>query len=760
MSRLSKRVSLKARQGRSMPAVVVDVFFDKVTVKLGEDGSGAVYHGLKCIGGPPEVGDIVDVNFTTSDPTVGMRGKEWLTESDLARALSELTNESLTAQTQLSIVLFSGGSIADQYPASSEGFTSALGDSNPGDVVWLPDVDVEGEFTIPEGTAVSGINSRQSIIRGKVTLAGGILENLCVLYGEFNGSDVVALTVIPGDESSIVRRCEIQGYNCDGGNGYAIDVAASAELFVEHSTIVADSSTGQAWAVKGASGSTCHVKHSSVYGKTDMYTGDGIYVGDNYEYKSEIERGCQLPTDISRSFFSSGNVSVQINSMYASLDPSGLVPGPITPDNFHNSQRDGPGVLGASMVCGVLRNGNYVYVHDDNYLDGYYIKEWNIALGAGTSIKVFDSTSPTGTFCFCLVDDQKILAFGPDAAEDPEIRLVDFSVSPIPAVTTYKLFDEPEPTLGVNDFASTYPPDSMIAVQDINGDIILVCQGVYGEGISGERTYWGTYILAKNYTQDSGWTETYKVFDNDYYDTDVPLIFCPPLIVRNEKVVYPVSQGSDASSSDPTHRRIYFGILDLSTFSYSHIKRTTTNLSYGYDSAIYVGSAGNDEGLAFAVVGNGVETANDAVYKIDPYGMTVDENYFHAIAESAAVLLMSKNEAYAFDADAGAMYQLGGLVVVELWTGWSAPTNFYPHDALCIMVDDNNRFWFYDDSSGTLLRGIKIDDINDEINFDCGITYPTTSPRMMPVILLGDRFVLAQRLYAAKDVHYYLVQPS
>jgi hypothetical protein len=72
----------------------------------------------------------------------------------------------------IQITLFSGGQSIAMYPPTSNGLQSAITQANSGDVIFLPDVDITGNFTIPEGVNLIGISSRQSIIRGIISLGG------------------------------------------------------------------------------------------------------------------------------------------------------------------------------------------------------------------------------------------------------------------------------------------------------------------------------------------------------------------------------------------------------------------------------------------------------------------------------------------------------------------------------------------------------------------------------------------------------------
>ena len=72
----------------------------------------------------------------------------------------------------IKITLFSGGQSIAMYDPTATGLQTAISTANSGDVIFLPDIDISGNFTIPVGVSMIGISSRQSIIRGIVSLAG------------------------------------------------------------------------------------------------------------------------------------------------------------------------------------------------------------------------------------------------------------------------------------------------------------------------------------------------------------------------------------------------------------------------------------------------------------------------------------------------------------------------------------------------------------------------------------------------------------
>jgi hypothetical protein len=88
VSRISQESRRVVRSGTQYPAVVVDNHGVTATVKL--SNNGAKLSNLRVIGGPVSIGEQVQVDFTTPDPTVVATSKDWLSIEDILRELGKL----------------------------------------------------------------------------------------------------------------------------------------------------------------------------------------------------------------------------------------------------------------------------------------------------------------------------------------------------------------------------------------------------------------------------------------------------------------------------------------------------------------------------------------------------------------------------------------------------------------------------------------------------------------------------------------------
>jgi len=83
--RINKNIRLAVKRGTSYPAVVTDVIGNRASAKLSI--GGATVHNLKVVGGPIEVGEVVNVDYTTPEPTIVAAGKSGLSEGDVQKIL-------------------------------------------------------------------------------------------------------------------------------------------------------------------------------------------------------------------------------------------------------------------------------------------------------------------------------------------------------------------------------------------------------------------------------------------------------------------------------------------------------------------------------------------------------------------------------------------------------------------------------------------------------------------------------------------------
>jgi len=240
MSHISKDIRANVRSNASIPGVIIDIFYGKASVRL--TNNGAIYRNLDVVGGPVAIGQNVRVDFTTAKPTVVATGAAGFDLDALKRLLAGLETGQGN-ETQITITLFSGGAVKAMYPPNETGFGQALTDANSGDVVFLPDVDLTGDFIMPNGICVSGINKGQTIVRGHVDVGeSGVLLNISSIQEYLSG----LVYGVKLAHLAKVDSCHIYLLNTSGS---AIGVFAEGkiECYANDNDVYAYTSEGYGW---------------------------------------------------------------------------------------------------------------------------------------------------------------------------------------------------------------------------------------------------------------------------------------------------------------------------------------------------------------------------------------------------------------------------------------------------------------------------------------------------------------------------------
>ena len=499
---LSNKVRDNVRQGRLIPAIVIDVFFDKATVKL--SGNGSILHGLPVIGGPISAGQPVNIDFTTRQPTVVAQGIQGITKEDLEKALEALGADSLSSEFQLNIVLFSGGGITGVYTSTDDGLVSAIGDAVEGDVIWLSDVDISVSLEIPEGLTLVGVSNRQSILRGTITINPNVcLENLAIINASYTTNEVNAVIVQGSGDGSWIKGCEIHAYNCGEGLANAIKIGSSVILLqVTDSVVVGDSKDGANAHAFTGSGGTCKIMDCRLYSKSaDHYNGTTFYEYSRVGHVSEIDRMC-IP--ITSELY-------QTHRLLAQVDPFLSIPHMI----YSN-----PEVLTvetktiAITLFTVAQYENFVYFDITIGNTGDRIlREYNLENGNTIDVTVwpYASGAPFSNNEFAAITGRELYVLEYDAAatNNTNIRRVNFETETSDIVYSFPTVqDEGDPE---TEIGYTYYNHLIIkAVKRANGDLFIVICGykITYEGETEALDEIWTYspvFWVMNHTQDGSW---------------------------------------------------------------------------------------------------------------------------------------------------------------------------------------------------------------------------------------------------------------
>ena len=677
---LKDQVGDSLRQGRKMSALVIDVFYEKATVRLG--GTGQVLHNLTIIGGPIEAGDTVLVDFTGIEPTVVAQGVQGLTSSDLDSALKKIAEETLSQPTQIKVTLFTGGASIATFEPSPEGLQSALTSANIGDVIWLPDVDITSDITIPSGVSLVGISSRQSIIRGTVTLNPDCsLESLAVISAVRTVNEVNAVIAQGAGNPSWIKNCEIHAYNCGSGEANAISILAATErLQITNSVIVADAAeSSTAHAFTGAGGE-CHISDSRVYSKSaEHFYGTTFYVHANIAHVSEIDRMC-IPVVAEDN---------QIHQFYPVPAKWGFMPrqdwSSTTEHLFLNEPTGGNYPKGSHSkfeefvyqnisLTGGARTIREVRTTDGNTtdvvvcatptsanLDDYFIsvtkRELNVLIKDGTTYKVYKVNFETQT-------SQIVYQFN-------------------------TVVDDGDPVTGVG--YKYYENLIFLPMKADDGNLYLVMAGNWKEFYREDETYGDVYtsgsvFFIKNWTEDSGWSkqEGPKFYDDTVaFNQDVSGLRATVVDARYIVVACDNTWGnitSDITALGAWSFDVIDGVIKQSWTvqvpKYSSFSPSPANIHHSQlDLCAYVLYNGSD----YSVTG----VWGDAVWKYNPVNgsfveylrATGSEDYNFLFSNNDQVYMMGDVSSVVFFIELSGKTKLVDSLSYPVWSAYSFHLN-------------------------------------------------------------------------------------
>jgi hypothetical protein len=78
-----------------------------------------------------------------------------------------------------------GNETVTAYDADATGLAAAIADAGDGDIIILPAVSIDGDFTVPAGVSLIGLERKRTVLTGQITIgAASVLYNLTVERSE------------------------------------------------------------------------------------------------------------------------------------------------------------------------------------------------------------------------------------------------------------------------------------------------------------------------------------------------------------------------------------------------------------------------------------------------------------------------------------------------------------------------------------------------------------------------------------------------
>lgn len=309
---IARKMADKAKDKRPQYAVVTGVDGVRIDVRVGQ--SKVAIKNVEVIGDTSAVavGDTVQIAWWSQDRPVAIAGVQVSATNDRLAALEDRVSSIPTSRpistpnpvggiADWQILRFSGGALASVHDPSVEGMEDALTVSASGDLILLPSIELEMDFTIPEGVTVTGLSRSTSLVLGTVTLSTrSVLEKIRVIDTSSDETEAIALIA---SDTSTVRDCDAWACACGSGGATGMRVDGG-QPSVYASFISGEGTPGYGIAL--AAGSV-KLFETIVYGTTDQFDGTDVYVHGTTLGSTACV--CSLESGVLPSTFLSGNAS-------------------------------------------------------------------------------------------------------------------------------------------------------------------------------------------------------------------------------------------------------------------------------------------------------------------------------------------------------------------------------------------------------------------------------------------------------------------
>lgn len=154
-----------------------------------------------------------------------------------------------------------------QYPGTAAGMTTAIAAAETGDVYWMPNRTIAGDYTLPADTQWIGIHKYGAILTGEITLsANNSIINLSVVRTANDGTDLKGV-IAPTSGTGSVKNCLVSVAQSGVGDAYTISVEGDGDIATMESYLLATSTGGVGYAVYHAGG--------AIAGNSYQYGGRG-----------------------------------------------------------------------------------------------------------------------------------------------------------------------------------------------------------------------------------------------------------------------------------------------------------------------------------------------------------------------------------------------------------------------------------------------------------------------------------------------------
>ena len=163
------------------------------------------------------------------------------------------------------------------YDKTAAGLTSALAAATAGEIVQIHGpCALTGNFTVPDGAGLIGMERDDIQITGYVTLGeGSLIYNTKVYYSASSAGAVYGVQG-PTIGTAYIYYCDITAINSGAGNAYAIGAingttVDDGNIIIRHSKLYGSATGGGSGYAGRSINGKIYSRHNDYYGSTDRW---------------------------------------------------------------------------------------------------------------------------------------------------------------------------------------------------------------------------------------------------------------------------------------------------------------------------------------------------------------------------------------------------------------------------------------------------------------------------------------------------------
>jgi hypothetical protein len=259
---LTRNIRTTTRSATIIPAVVVDMFFGKASVRLVTNG--AILHNLDVVGGPVGVGSSVNVDFSKPVPMVLAPSQEAVTSSYVARSIASSSPPGTAEPGLFDLSKIIVLPVCDLYIPTYDGLIDALTAVLSDQSILLPAVEIalEDNVILPSLVSIESISKLKTVIDlagYSITMGeGSIMKHITFSSIVNTANDVIGIKNSSIGQSEI-EDCDIVIDNAGAGDVFCVSAENSltegeGDIYIVDCYLYGSSTSGTGYGARSSAG--------------------------------------------------------------------------------------------------------------------------------------------------------------------------------------------------------------------------------------------------------------------------------------------------------------------------------------------------------------------------------------------------------------------------------------------------------------------------------------------------------------------------